>query len=99
MTRLEERYRQFHTRRRIEIERLTAARFDAMIAEGFSASGSNHKDALFYAYDHMPSEEAQMIEFGLSIVRDCISILEDDTDRHRREYFSRLLKVKFGVLG
>lgn len=98
MTRLEERYRQFHTRRRLEIERLTAERFDAMIAEGFSASGGNHKDALFYAYDHMPSEKDQMIEFGLSIVRDCISILENDTDRHRREYFSSLLKSQFGIV-
>lgn len=97
MISLEERYRQFHTRRRLELERLTAERFAAMIAEGFSASGTVHKDALFYAYEQLPSEETQMIEFGLSIIHDCISILENNTDRHRREYFSALLKDHYGI--
>lgn len=38
-----------------------------------------------------------MEKFAKLIIQECINVIMNDTDRHRKEYFANLLKEHFGV--
>ena len=73
---IKELYVEFHTKRRLKIERLTEERFQYYIAEGCNNSPAIHKDALYWAMEQI-SEEEQFSDFAELITKELLNISDE----------------------
>ena len=99
---MKELYVEFHTKRRLKIERLTEERFQHYIKEGCNNSPAIRKDALYWAMEQT-SEEEQFSDFAELIVNECAKVCWDkyrnyDSFSHNAGVmFSIVIKKHFGV--
>lgn len=103
--RIKELYVEFHTKRRLRVERLTEERFQYYIAEGCNNSPAIHKDALYWAMEQI-SEEEQFSDFAELIVKECIDMCDEVKYHIEQEFIDpefgpteciNLIKNHFGL--